>query len=832
MFSRISILFILLTIPFVVNAQEEKPREPLKVIDYSDPSEYEIAGITISGVKYLDQNVLINLSGLTVGQKILLPGDEISRVIDKFWSQGLFSDVEIKSKIDGNLVYLEIHLLELPRLSKLSMVGIKKSETDDLMEKLNIRRGSQVTDEVLNNVRTIINKHFTDKGFFNTQINIRQLPDTTLENRVNVKVYIDKNEKVRIKDIVFTGNSDFTDKRLRRVMKNTKKRNLNIFKASKFVRPDFKEDKESLITFYNKNGYRDAQILGDSIEILSEDRINLYIDLYEGTPYYFRDIKWVGNTKYPSSMLDLNLGIEKGDIYDQELLEKRLFVDEDGISSLYLDNGYLFFSVDPVEVNITGDSIDLEMRIHEGRQATINKVLIKGNTKTNEHVVRREIRTLPGELFSKEKIIRTVRELAQLGHFDPEKIEPNPIPNPEEGTVNLEYNLVERANDQLEVSGGWGAGMFVGTVGVRFSNFSARRLFDPKAWRPIPTGDGQTLSLRAQTNGKYYQSYNVTFVEPWLGGKKPNSFSVSGFHSIFRDFNWYTRESNDTSFMTITGGSVGFGKRLTWPDDFFTVYNEIGYQRYNVNNYFRGYYSNLQNGVSNNISFTTVFGRNSIDNPIYPRRGSNFSLGLELTPPYSLFQPGKDYASLPYEDKFKWTEYHKWTIKTEWYTPIIENLVLMTRGHFGLKGYYNEDIGQSNFEGYYVGGDGMSGYNLTGRETIALRGYGNGGQNRGSLTPPEGANLYNKYTVELRYPFSLNPQATIFALTFLEGGNAWYDFNDFNPFRIRRAAGVGLRAFLPMFGLLGVDWGYGFDEIPWSPGEAGGQFHFSIGQQF
>ncbi|MFC2115242.1 outer membrane protein assembly factor BamA [Bacteroidota bacterium] len=800
----------------------------IPVIDYSNPREYEIADITVSGVEFLQPQVLISISGFKVGNLIKVPGDDITKAIEKFWIQGLFADVKISaSKIEDGKIYLDIYLKEQPRLSRLVVDGLKKGETQDLMEKLNIRTGSQVTKDLLNNTERLIKDHFIDKGFFNTTVDIKQQKDTLRANSVRVYVTVNKNERIKIEDIIFEGNQVFDDKKLRRVIKNTKKVNLNIFKSSKFIKSDYKEDKQTLIDFYNENGYRDAQILGDSLIVLEEEnRLLLKIFLEEGNKYFFRNINWVGNTIYPSRLLAAVMGIEKGDVFDQTLLSKRLEVDEDAVSSLYLDNGYLFFQVDPVEIKVEDDSIDFEMRIYEGKQATINNIIITGNTKTNEHVVRRELRTKPGQLFSKSDIIRTVRELAQLGHFDPEKIEPIPFPNPAEGTVDIEYKLVERANDQLEISGGWGAGMLVGTIGLRFSNFSAREIFNPKAWRPIPSGDGQTLSLRAQSNGKYYQSYNMTFIEPWFGGKKPNSLAVSFFHTITN--NSYTIWDAGDREMKITGASVGIGRRLRWPDDFFTLYNEISFQQYNLNNW-SGYFQ-FSDGASNNISFNTTVARKSIDQLIYPRRGSDFSLSLQLTPPYSLVN-GKDYTNISVNEKYQWIEYHKWLFKADWYTSLAGNLVLATRAHFGYLGHYNDDLGPSPFEAFDVGGDGMSGYNIYGYDVIGLRGYENG-----SLTPRvnglKSGNVYTRMFLELRYPITLNPSATVFVLGFLEGGNAWYSIDQFNPFLVKRSAGFGLRAFLPMFGLLGIDWGYGFDPVPGQPDASGSQFHFTIGQQF
>ena len=799
----------------------------LPVVDYTSPREYEVADITVSGVEFLQKEVLISISGIRVGEKITVPSDRITRVIEKFWEQGLFADVKITAtKTERGKIWLDIYLKEQPRLSRLVVEGLKKGETDDLKEKLNLRNGSQVTDDVMNNTERIIKDHFIEKGFYNTQVTMVLVPDTARGNAVELHVDVDKNRRVKIEEIYFLDNQAFTNKRLRRVMKNTKQRDINIFKPSKMIKADFKEDRESLYTFYNENGYRDFKIVDDSISILSDERILLYITVSEGDKYYFRNIKWVGNTVYPSELLDGFLGIEKGDVFDQTVLDERLTIDEDAVSSLYLDNGYLFFDVTPVEMKIEDDSIDFEMRIYEGPQATINDVIIKGNTKTNEHVIRREIRTKPGDLFNRSDLIRTVRELAQLGHFDPEQINPVPIPNPSDGTVDLEYNLVERANDQLEISGGWGASMLVGTIGLRFSNFSARNILNGKAWRPIPMGDGQTLSLRAQSNGKYYQAYNMSFIEPWLGGKKPNSLMVSIYHTVTNN-SYYLLDTGDKSFK-ISGASIGLGRRLKWPDDYFTLYNELSFQQYKLQDW-TGYFL-FSNGTSKNFSFTTTFARKSVDNPIYPRRGSTFQLSLQLTPPYSAFST-KDYTTMADADKYSWIEYHKWKFLSDWYTNLAGNLVLATKAQFGYLAYYNKDIGPSPFEGFDVGGDGMTGYNIYGYETIALRGYENS-----SLTPRvngmKAGNIYTKLTVELRHPITLNPSATVFALAFLEAGDAWYSIDQFNPFNSKRSAGFGIRAFLPMFGLLGIDWGYGFDDVPGFPDANKSNFHFTIGQQF
>jgi len=821
-----------------VVAQQQVGKDTLQVMDYEHPKEYVIADVTVSGIEFIQKEVLISLSGLKVGNTVTLPGDEVTDVLKKFWDQGLFADAMISAKqIRNDSVWIDIYLTERSRMSLLQILGIGKSETQDILEKINLKRGQQVTDDIMDNTKRIIREHFVEKGFLKTEVNISLRDDTIRVNMVQMDILVEKNDRIKIDEIIFTGAEEFKTSLLRRKMKETKKVNINIFKASKLVSKAFKEDKKLLVAFFNENGYRDAKIVSDSVAFVegSDKLLNLYITIEEGNMYHFGDVTWIGNTKYPSELLDAVLGIEKGDVFDQTILDERLFIDEDAVNGVYLDNGYLFFQLTPVEVSVEEDTIDFEMRIYEGDIALINNVIISGNDRTNEHVVRRELRTLPGDKFSKSELIRTVRELANLGHFDPENIEPNPIPNQADGTVDIEYKLVERATDQLEVSGGYGGGMLVGTVGIRFSNFAASRIFQPKAWRPVPSGDGQTFSLRAQTNGRVYQSYNFSFVEPWFGGKKPNSFSVSGYFSKMNrnPYSFYYGGNKDDikdEYYSVIGATIGLGKRLTWPDDFFTLYNAFSYQRYKVKDY-PGLFL-VDNGHFNNFSFTTTLGRSSQDQIIYPRRGSNISLSLQLTPPYSLFNPGTDYATLPDDEKYKWVEYHRWMFKADWFHALLGDLVLMTRMQFGYLAHYNDAIGPSPFEGFDLGGDGLSGYNLYGRETIAQRGYPNR-----SLTPVDAngnksGNVYTKYTLELRYPVSLNPSATIFGLIFLEGGNAWYAIDEFSPFNAKRAAGVGVRAFLPMFGLLGIDWAYGFDDYPGHAGISGSQFHFTIGQQF
>jgi outer membrane protein insertion porin family len=811
-------------------------QEKYDVIDYMSSDDYIIGGVTVSGVRFLDPNALINISGLRRGQEIEIPGEAVTTAAQKLWMQGLFSDVKIiATRFSGDTVFLDIALMERPRISQVNYEGLRKSEQTDMVEKLNLPVGSQVTDYLLSTAKKIISDHFIEKGFLNTEVRFVQKDDPDQPNNVILTVDVDKNEKVKIGEIEFAGNEYFDDGKLRRQMKGTKKKNLNFLKASKYIGEKYSEDKEKLRSFYNDNGFKDFTIITDSMYRISDDRIGLLIRIEEGDQYFLRNIDWVGNSVYRKEDLSKVLNIEKGTVYNQSLIDDRINGSAgapDPVSNLYQDFGYLFSRLTPVEKKVEGDSVDLEIRIYEGDQAYLNNVIIEGNTRTNEHVARRELYTLPGDLFSKDKIIRSIRQLGVLGHFDPEKINPIPLPDHTNGTVDLLYKLEEKANDQFEVSGGWGAGMLVGTVGVRFNNFAMRNFFDLKQWRPYPSGDGQSLSIRAQSNGRVYQSYNISFVEPWLGGKNPNTFSVSLFRSLMTNG---TRKGEDgRQAMIIDGGSIGLGKRLTWPDDYFSIYGEMSYQRYSLNDY-NVYRFLFENGTSNLLSLTARLSRFSTSpNLIYPRSGSSFTLSVQATPPYSGIS-GQNLLGAPDEVKYNWIEFHKWNFKADYYYPLWnDKLVLNTKFAFGYLGYYNKDIGPSPFENFYLGGDGMTGYSFYGREVIALRGYTNG-----SLTPnvrgvPAG-NVYSKITFELRYPISLNPQATIYGLAFLESGRAWYRLNEYNPFKMNRSAGIGLRANLPMFGLLGIDWGYGFDQVPdpqANPNANKSQFHFVIGQQF
>jgi len=863
-------------------------------IYYSSPKEYRIADIQVTGIRYLDKTVLIQLSGLKVGDEIAVPGDAITMAIKKLWQQGLFSDVKITaSKIIGDQIWLDIYLQERPRLADVNFYGISKSEKEDITKKVLLLRGSQVTDHQVNSAERTIKGIFTEKGFLNTDVNIVQRDDTTQNNSIVLDIYVDKKEKVKVNNIDIDGNEALTDNELERAMKKTNEKALrNFFRTKKFLESEYENDKVNMVNKYNEKGYRDAIIVNDSISQVEvgrkqKPRVNIDIELEEGNKYYFGDIRWVGNTVYPSDYLSARLGIKKGDVFNQKILDKRLFDNDEGLNNVYLDQGYLFFNLDPIEVNINNDTIDYEMRIFEGKQATINEVRIVGNTKTHEHVARRELRTYPGDLFSKTLLMRSYRELAQLGHFDPEAIKPDVQPHPEDGTVDIEYQLQEKANDQIELSGGWGAGMFVGSIGLKFANFSVRNIFNKEAWRPLPTGDGQTLSLRYQTSGRYYRTVSLSFIEPWLGGKKPNSFSISLSHSRINysankyynsyspygygssyygssyyspygygsyspygyggygsygyptySYNYSSEDDNtdDDQIWETTALALGYGYRLSWPDDYFTVYHELSLEHYNLQNmgsyfYFLADDDGQVNGTFNNLSFKTVLGRSSIDNPLYSRSGSSFSLSMKITPPYSWFTD-TDYSdpNVSNEERYKWIEYHKWLLKGQLFNPLSKSaehtLVLRTAFEMGFLGYYDSGR-QSPFEGFIVGGSGMSGYNIYGTDYVALRGYRDF-----SLSPSNGSKMYSKFTLEMRYPITLKPSATIYALTFLEAGNTGMTYQSYTPFKLHRSAGVGVRIFLPMFGLMGIDWGYGFDPVPGVSDSAGSQFHFVIGQQF
>jgi outer membrane protein insertion porin family len=833
----LSVLILLLTVASL-SGQAQPGKE---VVDYDRPKSYEIGGITVSGSKNFDSQAIILFSGLKVGKEIDIPGEEITRAIKNLWKQRLFSDVKINlAEVRGNVAFLNIEVQERKRLSRFRFDGVNKSQADDLREKIKLVRGTVVNENIKTNIRNTARNYYIDKGYLRTRVEIIEKVDTLIPNSVMLLINVDKGKKVKIAEIEFAGVTEFKESKLRKAMKDTKKKGIaRIFGSSKFIRSSYNTDKKALIGLYNTRGYRNARILTDSVYNIDDKNIGIHIHLAEGNQFHFRKIDWVGNTKYSSAELDRILDISRGEVYDQSKLESRLYMNPNGgdVSSLYLDDGYLAFTPQVEEVLVENDSIDLEVRLYEGKQYRINSVTITGNTKTNEHVVRREIRTRPGDLFSRTDIIRTQRELAQLGYFDPEQFNVTPVQNDREGTVDLEYAVVEKPSDQIELSGGWGAGRIVGTLGVSFTNFSIRNLFDRKAWRPLPAGDGQRLSVRVQSNGIFFQAYNASFTEPWLGGKRPTSLTVSIQHSV--QTNGISRKEDTTGdlrqALLITGGSVGIGQRLRWPDDYFQLFTSINYQYYQLKN-FRNVFV-FSEGFANNLNFLASVSRNSIDNPLYPRYGSNVALTLRITPPFSSFS-NKDYENLPPSEVYRFVEYHKWKFTTEWFTELAPKLVLRTKAGWGYLGFYNAQIGPSPFERFYLGGSALSGFQLDGREIIALRGYPDL-----SLSAVEGNNVITKYTLELRYPISLNPSATIYALGFAEAGNSWLDFEKFNPLQLKRSVGFGLRIFLPMFGLMGIDYGWGLD--PFDRGHSGfgqeqfnpntgafrpqGQFHFTIG---
>lgn len=813
---------LILFFPVVLSAQINITND-LNNISYETPVEYEVGGITVEGIENLDKNAIITLSGLNVGNKIMVPGENLAKAITKLWDQNLFADIRIDvSKIMGNNVFLEIHLEELPKLSKFGFTGASKSESDKIRDEIKLTRGKIVTENLINNTKHIILEYYKDKGFLNTSVDISQTTDTNSVSSIILDIDINKGEKVKINSISFSGINEFTEKKLKRTLKETKeKKSFRIFKTSKFLDEAFKTDLDEIINIYNEKGFRDAQIVLEEISNLSPSLIDINISIKEGIKYHFRNIDWLGNTKYNSEYLDLLLGIKPGDVYNEKMMNERLQMSMSGtdITSLYMDDGYLFFNIDPVEILVEDDSIDYEIRIYEGKQATINKVSVVGNTKTNEHVIMREIRTKPGELFSRSDIIRSQEELNRLNYFNPQTLGVTPKPDPQTGNVDIEYSVEEKPSDQIELQGGWGAGRVVGTMGVTFNNFSLKNIFDKKTWRPLPSGDGQKISLRAQTNGSFFQNYSFSFTEPWLGGKKPNSLSFSAFHSI-------QDRSTDVidNRLDVIGLNLGLGKRLRWPDDYFSLSQSISVQQYKVNNY--SLVPGLSNGISKNISYRTTFSRSSIFDPIFPKSGSQFTLIGHFTPPYSLFNK-KDYTTMSLEEKYEWLEYFKIKLNGTWYANPFADLVIKTQSAFGFLMNYNSDVGLPPFERFFVGGDGLMNWSMDGREVIGLRGYENN-----SISDLYGGSIYSKYTLELRYPLSLNPSSTIYATAFAEAGNAWGTFEDFNPFEVKRSLGFGIRIFMPMFGLLGFDFAHGYDPIPGAIQKSGWQTHFSIGQQF
>ena len=811
-----------------VRAQQVAPDEPKK---------YALGGITVSGARYLDPNTLIGLTGLRVGDPITIPGEEIGKSIRKLWAQGILGDVSVTvARIEGTKIFLDYNLKERPRLSKFTFTGIRKGQTEDLTKKITLIRGKVVTDALMNNTRTQVRKFFISKGYLDAKANIVQVADSALSNSVALRIDVDKGSKVRVHDIAFEGNNAFSDRKLKGKFKKTKERkSYKILTPGKFQKSEYEEDKKKLLEFYNAEGYRDAAIVSDTL-VRDDEGLALRIKLDEGPKYYFRHITWSGNYLYDDKTLANVLGIKSGSAYSKEILDKRLNYNPTGqdISSLYLNDGYLFFTIDPVEKKVEGDSIDIEMRLSEGVQAHIKDINIAGNTKTSDHVLRRTLRTLPGDKFNRELLIRSQREIATLGYFDPEKIGINPIPNPVDGTVDINYTVVEKPSDQVTLSGGWGgyAG-FIGTVGLVFNNFSLRKAGTLRNWTPVPSGDGQRLALNVQANGVQYQAYSLSFTEPWLGGRRPNSFSASLNYSIQRT--GLALDAASDRFIKVKSATVGLGRQLRVPDDYFTLSNSLSVSQYQTQNY--NLLPGFTSGFATNITLNTTLARNSIDNPTYTRRGSSLSLSVNLTPPYSLLNPDHPNTS-------NLIEFHKWIFDASWFTPIVGKLVLNTRAHFGYLGSYDGNRAIGPFERFKMGGAGL-GYNgggnfLVGTDYVGLRGYDDPNQSFAIPTAQQnqsGGVAFNKYVMEMRYPVSLNPAATVYVLAFAEAGNSYGSYSDYNPYKLYRSAGVGARIFMSAFGLLGFDFGRGFDSVVPPAGTPPGtkqdfnKFHFIIGQQ-
>jgi outer membrane protein insertion porin family len=880
------------TIPVPVTSQPEIPAA------LGNPQQYEIAEITVTGTQYLDKALLISLSGLNVGDKVVYPGgDQFAKAIQTLWGQRLFANVAIYvTKVADGKIWLEINLTERPRLSNFIFRGIKKTEAEDMAKKASLRKGAVVTESMKQNTIAVIRKNYEEKGYRNVTVNVTERIDTSQVNAADVIFTVIKGGKVKVEDINIVNNTNIADSKVKKKMKGTHERTrftlhpdkeqvypdsvheqsdywrsfgflvpsrtmeeldpyfrFKLFSSAKFNETKYLEDKEKIIAYYNSQGYRDAQITRDTTYKTKAGGMNIDLDIEEGKKYYFGNITWKGNTRYNDSLLTRVLGIKKGDVYNLELLEKRLgkqMSPEGGdISGLYMDYGYLFFRIDPVETGIHGDTIDYEIRITEGPQATIKEVRIAGNDKTNEHVIRRELRTLPGEKFSRADLIRSNRQIANLGYFNPEKIGMNPVPNVQDGTVDIDYTVEEKANDQLELSAGWGGYIgLTGTLGVTFNNFSLRNIFRKETWDPLPSGDGQKLSVRVSSNGKAYRSYNFSFTEPWLGGKKQNQFSVS-FYSSYQNpsaYNQYiygTTTSTDAYFKVL-GASVSLGKQLKWPDDYFTLIYALNYQQYKLKNYNYFNIAGFDNGTSNNISFKLTLARSSVDQQIFPRSGSNFMISGQFTPPYSVFNPEKDYTKEPISDQFNFIEYQKYRFNSEWYVPLSKptgadnkSFVLKVAAKFGYIARYNNRTTLSPFGRFELGGDGLSNFAIYDRDIISQRGYPVYYTSNPKINPEsgqpvgyEGFTIFNKYVMELRYPFSLSPSSTIFGLAFIEAANGYRDFNEYNPFRLRRSAGLGMRFYLPMFGLLGFDYGIGFDRM--TPGNGlkdAAKFTFMLG---
>jgi len=850
------VLFISSFLTFNINAQEVKSAKKTAVINTNDTipkiktpiknnlpvsfekgKEYLLGGMTITGLKKFSEETVKVFTGLRIGQLIKLPGDKLTSAIKKLYETKQFSNVDVYlSKIDGAAVYLQFDVNELPQLNNVTISGVKKSKARELQKDTELKKGAMITDNLLVTTTNYFKKKYTDKGFLKTKISINTEKDTTDINTVSMFVHIDKGNRIKIKNISFTGNKAFSDRNLRGTMSNTKQKMFGRFwKSSKYIEDDYKEDLENIIEKYSRLGFRDARIISDELIWNDDNTISLKIDVEEGKQYYFNDILFVGNKKYTDEHLQKIVRISKGDVYNGAVLKERVSGDNTpssaDIQTLYHNNGFLFSQINAVETKVQNDSITVEIRIREDEQAVIKKVTVIGNDKTNDHVIYRELRVKPGDLFSRSEIIRSIREIGQLGFFD-DNVSPDVVPDYQNKTANIDFTVIEKGGSQIELQGGYGGGAFIGTLGLSFNNFAIRNLFKKEAYKPLPTGDGQKLSLRLQAS-RTYSTYSFSFTEPWLGGKKPQSFSFSIYNSNQYQFNFQTGIVDKSQSLKIIGATIGLGKRLQWPDDFFQLSQSISYQNLSLNNYgFRIGNEFLNNASLNNLSYNIVLSRNSSGpSIIFPTRGSEFSLGLKLTFPYSLVSK-KDYSNLGLAEKYKWMEYYKISFKGKWYTAFTDKLVLMTNAEGGFLGQYNDELGPVPFEHFFVGGDGLASYQLDGRETIALRGYEN---NR--LSSINGGIIYNKFQLELRYSITDKPSASIYTLGFLEAGNSYDNFSDYNPFQLKRSAGVGIRIFMPAFGLLGIDFGHGFDALPVynnvpNAPKSGWQTHFIIGRQF
>lgn len=804
-------------------------------IDYKNPKTYEIGPIRVDGADNFDHNAIKLLAGLRQGQSITIPGEKITRAIKNLWDEGIFSNVEIQAEKEiAGVIYLVIKVTPRPKLSRFKFTGIKKRDADKIREEISLFSGKTITENLVFATKSQIRGYFREKGYYSVKVDIARQIDTLMNNSEIFVININRGKKVKIGKLAFVGNESVATWKLKMAMKDTKQKAFwRVWKRSKFNESAYSRDKAAVLAKFGSKGLRDAEISFDTVYLADERNLHIQIKIDEGEKYFFGDIEWIGNTKFRSSFLDTILGIKKGDVYNQGLLDQRLFMSQDGrdISSLYMDRGYLFFQVIPVETSVVDNHINYQMRIIEGKEARVKRIIIRGNTKTNDHVIRREIRTMPGDLFNRNDIIRTQRELAQLGYFNEQAFQINPLPNPQDGTVDIEYVVEEKSSDQIELSGGYGGtgidgkGRIIGTLGLTFNNFSLKNMFKEGAWTPLPGGDGQRLSIRAQTNGKYYQGYNFSFTEPWLGGKKPNSLSFWMNHTALG--NGYIRSNEKYAGLAITGVGVGLGRRKKWPDDYFQAYYELSYQYYDVVDDTR--FGIFSNGYANDIAIKYVLQRSSVSAPIYPQNGSNIKFTAKATAPYSLFDGVEDYSGMSNQDRYKYLEYYKLKFTGEWFFPLTadKKLILMPRFGFGFMGMYNDSKGLTPFERFTLGGSGLTGVNqIGGREIIALRGYEDN-----SINSPAGDPLIAKYTLELRYPISLNPQATFYGLLFAEAGNSYPTFADFNPFNVKRSVGVGVRVFLPMFGMLGLDYGLGFDKLdPWSSGYNGAS-DISIGEK-